>query len=62
MNKKYESEAMQVLHEDVKGMHQLGIISDARMREFDKMCLVEESKTAHKAERPAEVDITHVTA
>jgi len=52
MNKKYQSEAMQVIHEDMKGMHQLGIISDERMSEFDEMCLTQESK-ASKPETPA---------
>jgi len=48
MNNKYESEMLQVIHEDMKGMHDLGIISDARMREFDKMCLTQEPKKPHK--------------
>jgi len=50
MNYKYQSEAMQVIHEDMKGMHELGIISDARMGEFDKMCIVQEQKTSCAAE------------
>jgi DNA-binding transcriptional regulator YiaG len=50
MKNKYPSESMQVIHEDIKGMHQLGIISDARMHEFDEMCLVQESEIAHTAE------------
>jgi len=45
MKKKYESEILQVIHEDMKGMHQLGFISDARMREFDEMCLVKNDTT-----------------
>jgi len=46
--KKYQSKILQVIHEDMKGMHDLGIISDARMREFDKMCLPQEPKKPHK--------------
>jgi len=46
MNKKYQSEAMQVIHEDMEVMHQLGIISDERMSEFDEMCLTQESKAS----------------
>jgi DNA-binding transcriptional regulator YiaG len=49
MKNKYESEMLQVIHEDMKGMHELGIISDARMREFDKMCLVQEPKPPYKS-------------
>ena len=48
MKKKYESEILQVIHEDMKGMHELRIISDARMREFDEMCLTPEPKATHK--------------
>ena len=44
MNRKYENEMLQVIHEDVKGLHESGIISDAEMRKFDKLCLVQEPK------------------
>jgi len=50
MNYKYESEAMQVIHEDIKSMHELGIISDARMSEFDKMCVVQNPEVSYVAE------------
>ena len=46
MKKKYQSEILQVIHEDMKGMHQLGIIGDARMREFDEMCLAAKTDAA----------------
>ena len=48
MKDKYESEMLQVIHEDMKGLHRLGIISDERMREFDKDCLVQEPKPTRK--------------
>jgi len=48
MNSKYESEMLQVIHEDMKGMHELGIISDARMREFDKMCFTQDPPKKNK--------------
>jgi DNA-binding transcriptional regulator YiaG len=48
MNKKYENEMLQVIHEDMKGLHESGIISDERMGEFDKMCLIQESKKVRK--------------
>ena len=51
MKDKYESEAMQVIHEDMKGMHQLGIINDARMKEFDKLCLVQEPEAVYETEK-----------
>jgi len=49
--KKYESEALMVIHQDAEGLHRLGIISDAEMREFDEDCLVMKPKKAHEAEK-----------
>jgi DNA-binding transcriptional regulator YiaG len=51
MNKKYPSEAMQVIHEDIKGMYKLGIVSEARMKEFDKMCLAQEPEKAKQKKK-----------
>ena len=48
MGKKYQSKILQVIHEDMKGLHRLGIISDERMREFDEDCLVQEPKSTRK--------------
>ena len=50
MERKYEHEAFQVIHEDMMDLHRSGIISDARMKEFDEMCLVEEPNTPKEAE------------
>ena len=47
MKKKYQSKILQAIHEDAAGMHKLGIISDAEMREFDKGCLVQEPTPAY---------------
>ena len=44
MKDKYQSEILQVIHEDMKGLHKLGIISDAEMGEFDEDCLVQKPK------------------
>ena len=60
MKDKYESEALQVIHEDMKGMHQLGIIDDVKMNEFDKMCLVQEDEAFNTA--PLSPERKHVTA
>ena len=48
MEEKYQSKILQVIHKDMKGLHRLGIISDAKMREFDEDCLVKEPNTSHK--------------
>jgi len=65
---KYENEMLKVIHQDAKGMFKAGAITEARMREYDEMCL-----TNHKAEKkstPVYTDndsvdiknISHVTA
>jgi hypothetical protein len=36
---KYKYEALGVLHEMMKGIHEAGGISDERMREYDELCL-----------------------
>ena len=46
--KKYHSEALMVIHQDAEGLHRLGIINDDEMREYDKNCLVRESKPIQK--------------
>ena len=50
MKRKYESEAMQVLHEEWLDMHRSGIISDEEMREFEKDCIIQEDETGPEAE------------
>ena len=58
--KKYESEALMVMHQQAEGLHRLGIISDAEMREYDEDCLVKEPETAYEVEKS--IKIEHVTA
>jgi DNA-binding transcriptional regulator YiaG len=48
MKNKYQSKILRAIHEDAKDMHEAGIISDARMREYDKECLVQAPKTIRK--------------
>jgi len=36
---KYESEALKVIHQDAKEMYKIGAITEARMSEYDEMCL-----------------------
>jgi len=36
---KYESEMLKVIHQDAKAMYKAGAITEARMREYDEMCL-----------------------
>jgi DNA-binding transcriptional regulator YiaG len=53
---KYKSEILEVVHEDATAMFEVGAISTAQMREFDKMCLVQEPIPAYKAQTPAKTE------
>ena len=48
--KKYRSEICEVMHQDAMAEFEAGLISEAEMREFDELCLVEEGETAHQPE------------
>ena len=56
MKHKYESEALQVIHEEMMDMHRSGYISDARMREFDEICLIQEGEITPEAEIPPKTE------
>jgi len=40
---KYESDILEMIHENAIAEFQLGLISEADMRKYDKLCLPEES-------------------
>jgi len=44
---KYDSEIIKAMHLEAKEMHKIGVITDARMREYDEMCL--DPKTEKKS-------------
>lgn len=45
---KYKSEILMVCHIQAKAWHEIGLITDKEMREYDRDCLVSLSKTASK--------------
>jgi putative transcriptional regulator len=49
---KYKSEIFEVIHQDAAANYEIGAISKAEMKKFDKMCLVTEKETAHTPETP----------
>jgi DNA-binding transcriptional regulator YiaG len=55
MKKKYQSEQLMVCHQDAEALYQIGAITEAQMREFDKDCLVLEPavKAANARQAPA---------
>ena len=56
MKKKYQSKILQAIHEDAKSFHELGIISDERMREYDEECLVKEPEVTYEYVKPARTE------
>ena len=60
MKNRYESELLQVIHEEMQDMHRSGFISDAEMREFDEGCLVKEPKATYETEKSIKME--HATA
>ena len=58
--KKYYSEICETIHKDALVEFKLGLISEAEMREFDEICLVEEPETVYESEKS--MTIEHVIA
>jgi DNA-binding transcriptional regulator YiaG len=64
---KYESEILEAMHQEAIEMYKIGVITEARMREYDEMCLLN-PKTENKSS-PVYADdsvnvehISHATA
>jgi putative transcriptional regulator len=54
MKKKYDSEILEIIHQDAQGLFEIGAIDAARMREFDEMCLIPTPKPAKEISAPVE--------
>ncbi|MCL2139098.1 MAG: hypothetical protein FWH41_06160 [Treponema sp.] len=54
---KYESDILETIHENAIIDFQLGLISEAEMREYDELCL--SSETIHDDLEQEEVNIKH---
>ena len=50
MEYKYDSELLQVLHEEWLDMHRSGYVSDARLREIEEIIFGEEDETESETE------------
>ena len=57
---KYKSEIYEVVHQDALANFEIGAISEARMKEYDEICLVQEPEKADESKKPSE--IAHVIA
>jgi len=58
--KKYRDEIAQVCHEIVKDGHNLGIINNAEMKEFEADCFVQEPETVYKAKTESSAKLEHI--
>jgi len=60
---KYESEILEVMHQEAIEMYKIGVITEARMREYDEMCLAN-PKTENKPPVYADdnsVNVEHIS-
>ncbi len=48
MAKKYQSDALEALHETAQGLHRIGLIDAKTMRDFDVSCLTTVEKLSAK--------------
>ena len=44
---KYKSNILEMIHENAMANYEIGAISEAKMREYDEMCLVKEPETEY---------------
>jgi DNA-binding transcriptional regulator YiaG len=58
--KKYNSEACEAIYEEVMAEYEAGLISEAELRKYDELCLVQEPKTEYKSEKS--ITMEHATA
>ena len=59
---KYESDILEMIHENAIANYKIGIFSEADMREYDELCLPEEAlqnNTAHSTTAHEAVNIEH---
>jgi putative transcriptional regulator len=54
--RKYKSDIYEAVHEDAMANFEVGAISEARMREYDELCLVQETGESYAAEPSAEME------
>jgi putative transcriptional regulator len=53
---RYKSEIYEVIHQDAVANFEVGAISAARMREYDRDCLVQDPEPAKETAKPAEME------
>jgi DNA-binding transcriptional regulator YiaG len=56
---KYESDILEMIHENAMLDFKMGFISEAEMREYDELCLPEKALQNNAANAPETVNIEH---
>ncbi|MCL2042980.1 MAG: hypothetical protein FWG89_02450 [Treponema sp.] len=51
---KYKSNILEMIHENAMANFEIGAISEARMQEYDEMCLVKTPDPVYKTEQTEE--------
>ena len=60
---KYKSKILEMIHENASDNYEIGAISEARMHEYDEMCLVKMPEPVYSTEQNETTEkFTHVTA
>jgi DNA-binding transcriptional regulator YiaG len=54
--RRYRSEACEAIHEETLLQYEAGLISEAEMREYDELCLVQEPGGSYNAELSVELE------
>ena len=54
---KYKSDAYEALHEETIANFKVGAISETELREFEKICFVQEGEPAYGAEKSTEPSV-----
>jgi DNA-binding transcriptional regulator YiaG len=52
----YKSDILETIHENATANFEIGAISEERMREYDEMCLIEDSKTTQKTDSSEKIE------
>ena len=54
--RRYRSEACEAIHEETLLQYEAGLISESEMREYDELCLVQETEESYAAEPSVEME------
>lgn len=52
MEKKYQSDIMEAIHEEAQALFEAGAIDENRMSEYDQACLISKPNKSSKAVNP----------